>query len=516
MHRRRTARASAGFAAVLAVCAAGVGCNTFPHAAALAADGQTGPTAAPAQARGAAPGGDNAPGGAFRQVAATVGELQPRSEVYWSIEVSPGNAMGRTALVGPDGTLELGPYGAVPVAGLTVEQARARIEQHLARYLRGPKVTLRVADVTTAAEWTSPAPTAAPQVPAAPSAPGARSIWRPAQREAAEPLTVSARENQFATAARPASAGGWQPAGQSWIRPVAGTGGPEISPAPRPVTPPSPETTLVVPPPDGGPLLGPHAGPPAGPAVGLAPPQPFGRGHAPWEGNKLALPPYRIAPPDILQIESLEGTLVQRVLGPHLVRPDGTVGLGVYGAAFVAGMTIEEARVAIAKVLHARLDPSIKSLKDVLDGLSVDVLAYNSRVYYVITDRLGFGTIVDRIPITGSETVLDAISQLRGLPPESSRRHIWVARKTPGHGGGENKLPVDWNGITKRGEMQTNYQILPGDRIYVMAEPIQRVDFVLSKWLSPVQRVLGAMLLGSETVNSIRAGGTSTGGGVVR
>ena len=96
--------------------------------------------------------------------------------------------------------------------------------------------------------------------------------------------------------------------------------------------------------------------------------------------------------------------LTQTVRGPHLVRPDGTVGLGAYGSVFVAGMTIDEARVEIAKVLHAHLDPSRRLFKDVLDGLSVDVLAYNSRVYYVITNRLGFGMIVDRLPVTGSET----------------------------------------------------------------------------------------------------------------
>jgi polysaccharide export outer membrane protein len=417
--------------------------------------------------------------------------------------------MSRSAVVGPDGTLELGPYGLVPVAGLTVEQAQARIEQHLARYLRDPKVTLRAAEVAAAAEWTAPAPAAPPQAPTASSTPGVKSVWRPAQREAPALLTVKARENQFATAARPA--GGWQPAAGSWIRPVSDTGGPELGPPPRTVTPP-PEGEMIGPPAGAVAPLDPSAGPVTGP---VSPHQLFGRGNAPTEAKKLALPPYRIAPPDILLIESLEGTLVQPVRGPHLVRPDGTVGLGVYGAAFVAGMSVEEARVEIAKVLHARLDPSVKSLKDVLDGLSVDVLAYNSRVYYVITDRLGFGTVVDRIPITGSETVLDAISQLRGLPPEASKHHIWVARKTPGHGGGENKLPVDWIGITKRGEMQTNYQILPGDRIYVMAEPIQRVDFVLSKWLSPVQRLFGAALLSSETINSIRMGRTAT-SGVVR
>ena len=115
----------------------------------------------------------------------------------------------------------------------------------------------------------------------------------------------------------------------------------------------------------------------------------------------------------------------------------------------------------------------------------------------------------DRLPITGSETVLDAISQLRGLPPESSKHRIWVARKVPGHSGGDNILPVDWVGITQKGEMKTNYQLLPGDRVFVQAEAIQRTDWFLSKWLSPIQRLFGATLLGSETVNSIKAGGTT-------
>jgi polysaccharide export outer membrane protein len=219
----------------------------------------------------------------------------------------------------------------------------------------------------------------------------------------------------------------------------------------------------------------------------------------------VTLPTYRIAIPDILQIDSLEGLLTQPVRGPHLVRPDGTIGVGVYGSVYVAGLTVEEARVEIAKVIHARLDPARKSLKDVLDGLSVDVLAYNSRVYYVITDRLNSGEVVERLPVTGNETVLDAISQIKGLPPESSKRHIWVARRNPG-AGGHTQLRVDWTGITQRGEMATNYQIYPGDRIYVRSEAIQKADSIIAKILSPISRLFGAALLGSETVNSIRSG----------
>src|SRR5262249_25372754 len=155
---------------------------------------------------------------------------------------------------------------------------------------------------------------------------------------------------------------------------------------------------------------------------------------APNEIKRVLLPPYVIGPPDILAIDSLEGLLTQPVRGPHLVRPDGTVGLGTYGAARVAGLTIEEARLEIAKVIHSRLDPNTKKLDEVTRGVSVDVLAYNSKVYYVITDGGGFGEQVWPFPVTGGETVLDALGKINGLPAVASKKHIWVARRTPGHG----------------------------------------------------------------------------------
>jgi polysaccharide export outer membrane protein len=532
----------ASIAAVLASCIAGVGCSTFPHAAALTGDGRRGQEAPVAQFRAVRPNPDDAPA-RFTRVAATEGVLQPRTQVRWSLAASsPRDTMGGSATVGPDGTLEIGPYGHYQVAGLTVEQARAHLERQLARRVQGARFSLQADEVTAAADWTTGAPAAPAQPRPAASPPGVRSTWRPAQRVAPEtmPPTLPERTNQFAAASpRAVRANVWQPAGQSGLRPVSDTGGPETGPPPRPVQPP-PESVLSQPPLADGPLgppVGPpfvsdppHAGPPFasapphGPPVGLAmapmhAPQPFGRGRAPWEGKKIALPAYVIAPPDILQIDSLEGLPTQPIRGPHLVRPDGTVGLGGYGSVFVAGMTLDQARVEIAKAVASRLDPKAVTMKAVLDGLNVDVLAYNSRMYYIITNRLGFGTIVDRLPITGNETVLDAISQLRGLPPEASKHRIWVARKTPGPGGCENKLPVDWIGITQRGEMQTNYQLLPGDRIFVQAEAIQRVDFVLSKWLSPVQRLFGSALLASETINSIRtnpAGTSASGTGVIR
>jgi polysaccharide export outer membrane protein len=140
-------------------------------------------------------------------------------------------------------------------------------------------------------------------------------------------------------------------------------------------------------------------------------------------------------------------------------------------------------------------------------------VAYNSKVYYVVIDGGGYGQQVFRFPITGNETVLDAISQINGLPPVADKSLVWVARATPDDKAHPAVLPVDWHGITQDGSAATNYQIFPGDRIYVHSQKIIRVDSFLAKFLSPIDRVFGSILLGSSAVNSIRAGGgTGTSG----
>jgi polysaccharide export outer membrane protein len=227
----------------------------------------------------------------------------------------------------------------------------------------------------------------------------------------------------------------------------------------------------------------------------------------PRELSKVTLPPYVIEPPDILLINAVPALPEQPIAGQHLVRPDGTVGLGIYGSVYVAGLTLDEARDAIQVHLSSR----IKNVQ-----VSVDVFAYNSKVYYVITDGGGFGEQVYSFPVKGSETVLDALGQINGLPAVASKRHIWLARRAPDATCGEQILPVDWKAITQKGIAATNYQVLPGDRIYVKADSLIAADSFLAKCISPIERLFGVTLLGSTTYNSIAAGSggiQNTGGG---
>lgn len=195
------------------------------------------------------------------------------------------------------------------------------------------------------------------------------------------------------------------------------------------------------------------------------------------------------------------GRGVQQIAGQHLVRPDGTVGLGVYGSVYVAGMTLSQTKAAVETHLSKYLyRPEV----------SVDVYSYNSKWYYVITDFAGNGEQVVRLPATGKETVLDAISQIGGLSAVSSKR-VWVARPAPS-GVDDQILPVDWKGITRRGKTCTNYQVLPGDRVFVMGQPITKFDNYFGRILAPAERALGFTLLGTTTVQTIQGQNSVNGG----
>jgi protein involved in polysaccharide export with SLBB domain len=185
----------------------------------------------------------------------------------------------------------------------------------------------------------------------------------------------------------------------------------------------------------------------------------------------------------------------QLVRGEHLVRPDGTISLGVYGCVYVAGLNLCQAREVIEHYLSRFLSSP---------QISLDVLGFNSKVYYVIFDGGGYGQQIYRMPITGNETVLDAIGLVNGLPAIASKRKIWVARPSPADSPCDQVLPVDWLAITEGGSTSTNYQILPGDRIYVKADPWIVFDNNLAKILAPFQRMLGFALLTESVIQSAR------------
>jgi protein involved in polysaccharide export with SLBB domain len=191
-----------------------------------------------------------------------------------------------------------------------------------------------------------------------------------------------------------------------------------------------------------------------------------------------------------VSVSLLQASGIQQVAGEHLIGPDGFINLGIYGSVYVSGMTVDEARTAIEAKLADYMDQP---------KVSVDVLIYNSKFFYIITEGAGFGDNVVRIPVTGNETVLDAISQIGGLQQVSSKR-IWISRPAPKDSACDQVLPVDWQAITRGAATATNYQVLPGDRIFIAEDRLLAVNALFTKMINPVERVFGFSLLSTQTI----------------
>jgi polysaccharide export outer membrane protein len=187
----------------------------------------------------------------------------------------------------------------------------------------------------------------------------------------------------------------------------------------------------------------------------------------------------------------------QPVTGQYLVGPDGTINLRQYGVVNIAGKTVTEARFVIQNHLKQYLDSP---------ELSVDVVAYNSKVFYIVTQGAGIGDNVRRLPITGNECVLDAIAQVNGLPQVSSKK-IWIARPAPHNFGCQQILPIEWDAIAAGAQTATNYQLMPGDRLYIAEDELITFSNVMGKVTAPIERIAGIMGLGNNTLRGFQTAG---------
>jgi polysaccharide biosynthesis/export protein len=249
------------------------------------------------------------------------------------------------------------------------------------------------------------------------------------------------------------------------------------------------------------------------------------------ELDKVSMPPYVVEPPDIIVVEVLEALPGRPITGEHLVRPDGTISLGFYGDVYVAGLTTTEIKEKV--ILHLRTlindevlgiakpdkEGNIKPIENIRDSdrVFVDVISFNSKVYYVQGD-VG---VPGRLPITGNETVLDAINYSGGLIPTASSVNIRLVRPAPPGSSKPTLLPVNLAAIINDGDPTTNYQMMPGDRLMVYRDPIVRTTVFMDRLAAPFNSVLNSMLQFGFTVRTIKSinvpiNGATTATGPVR
>jgi polysaccharide export outer membrane protein len=194
----------------------------------------------------------------------------------------------------------------------------------------------------------------------------------------------------------------------------------------------------------------------------------------------------------IVTVQLVRAYGTEQIAGIFQVAPDGTIDLHGYGRVYVAGKTVSATRQSVEQHIAEYFDSP-----EVL----VEVLSYNSKSFYIIVAGAETGEAIQKFGMTGNETVLDAVSQIQGLPRVSSKT-MWVARSTPGNVAEQQILPVDWVAITRGAVTDTNYQLLPGDRLYIVDDKLVAADNYLAKFTNPIGRALNITNLGSTTIRN--------------
>ena len=131
-------------------------------------------------------------------------------------------------------------------------------------------------------------------------------------------------------------------------------------------------------------------------------------------------------------------------------------------------------------------------------------LLSTAKSYFVITQGAGLGDSVRRLPITGNETVLDAIAQVGGLSQLSDGKKIRIVRPSASDPKKATVLPVDWE--AHHAPRRDGHQLSdpsPRSRLHRRRPPANRGHNLLAKKTAPIERAMGIISLTTSCVQSI-------------
>lgn len=191
---------------------------------------------------------------------------------------------------------------------------------------------------------------------------------------------------------------------------------------------------------------------------------------------------YRIAPPDLLRIDVRPEPVISRAV---VVRPDGRISFDLIGDVEVEARTVEEIRAEITQ----RISEFIVS-----PDVTVELTESRSRRYYVVGQVNRPGSF----PLIGRVTAVEALASSSGgtlFASLNSSRLVRVSAEDAG------VFAVRFSDITERGDGRTNYELKPGDIIYVPPNLSARIGLAIQNILFPVQSIVG---LGRTAVGTAR------------
>lgn len=183
----------------------------------------------------------------------------------------------------------------------------------------------------------------------------------------------------------------------------------------------------------------------------------------PRELNKTVIADYILEPGDGLLIEPAVFDSPVRIPADQTVLPDGTIDLGEYGRLQVTGRTVSK----VEEMVEAEIAASAPDLEVRQTRVNVRLIDPQSKQIYVLGEVVAPGSY----PFVGRETVLDAIVAAGGLSDRASPCDIILSRPTS-PGSCRIVMPICYNQIVQLGDSTTNYQLMPGDRIYVASRSL--------------------------------------------
>ena len=199
-------------------------------------------------------------------------------------------------------------------------------------------------------------------------------------------------------------------------------------------------------------------------------------GGIPRELEKTVFAPHRIEPGDVVSVEPVDFNSGLQLPGDQTVAADGTIDLGSFGLIRAAGQTAKEIESQVESTIAATIAArsqyagnayhtaglSNAAGPSVGNDVSVRLVAQETDRFYVFGEIMAPGSY----PLSGNETVLDALVAAGGLSTKANEHKIILVR--PAKPGQKRVvLPVCHQSIVQLGDTSTNFQIYPGDRIFV-------------------------------------------------
>jgi len=216
---------------------------------------------------------------------------------------------------------------------------------------------------------------------------------------------------------------------------------------------------------------------------------------------------------DTVSVEPVNFDATIRLPGDQTIKPDGRISLGEFGPFSAAGKTVEQLQLEIQSLIDSTISARLETeyalqqrrleqestdellLEGIDDDdedddqlsrqsardrearrafdddrekqlrqnrISVRLTNWDSKKIYVLGEVNSPGSFVYQ----GNETVLDAIIEAGGIGSKANHHAIIVSRPS-NCGECKTVMKVCYDQIVQLGDASTNYQLMPGDRVFV-------------------------------------------------